>query len=99
MTTTPPIYEGGSFTTRALWSVGGVNTDPTTVKLKFQLIEAGPVTTWVYGVDSQIVHLGPGYFAATIATTQSGIATVQWEGTGAAQQNLFATLPILELPL
>lgn len=97
--TKPLIYAGASFRTMATWTVKGAQTDPTVVSLKFQLKEGGPITTWVFGTDSQIVRVGAGVFSAIIPTTEAGIATVQWQGTGAADARLPVKVPIQELPL
>lgn len=93
------IYAGGSFTTTASWQVAGSLKDPTTVTLKFQLKEGGTVTTWLFGTDAQIIHVGVGVFSAVIPTTESGIAIIQWMGTGAADARLPVKVPVLELPL
>lgn len=97
--TAPKIYAGSSFRSTASWSVDGQLKDPTTVKLVFQLKEGGPKTTWVFGTDVQIVHVSAGVFSAVIPTTEPGIATVQWSGTGAADAQLPTQVPIQELPL
>lgn len=99
MTATQEIYERSSFITTATWKVGNIYTDPSTVKLKFQLVEGGAVTTWVFGTDVQIVHVGPGVFTAIVPTTQDGIAIVQWEGTGVAANSFWAKVPVRKLPL
>lgn len=93
------IYAGASIDTTAEWSVAGIFTDPDTVTLKFRLKASGPVTTWVFGTDPQITRIGAGVFAATIPTTEPGVAVVQWMGTGAADARLPVTVPVLELPL
>lgn len=95
----PQVFAGSSFTSTASWTVKGQLTDPTNVSVKYQLVEGGSIVTLNYPTDTAIVKVGVGVYQVTIATTQDGIATVQWKGTGAADAQQVQTIPILELPL
>lgn len=58
--------------------------DPTTVSFKFKN-PAGSVTTYVYGVDAQLVRSGVGIYYADISLTAPGIWRYRFESTGTGQ--------------
>lgn len=60
----------------------GAGTDPTTITVKVKT-PAGVTTTWVYGVDSQVVKSGTGDYYANWTITESGTHWYEWNGTGA----------------
>lgn len=84
-----------------LWAsafqVAGVNTDPTTVLVKWgRSGEAG--TTWTYGTDSQIAKVAVGVYSASVFVT-AGMTGAYWyifRGTTAchaAHSGLFHVAP------
>jgi hypothetical protein len=74
------------------FAVGGVATDPTTVTFKIK-IPAGTITTYVYGVDSQLAKDSTGVYHVDWTTAAEGIHAWRMAGTGAcvaADEQLFA---------
>lgn len=62
-------------------NAAGAPADPTTVRLKWRRFDA--VTTWTYGVDSQVVKDSVGVYHADIPVIDPGTYFFRWEGTGA----------------
>ncbi len=70
----------------------GALTDPTTVRLLWRVYSNGDLTTWVYGVDAEIVRDSIGLFHADIPITEAGTHSFRWEGDGtvtAAEEGQF----------
>ena len=70
----------------------GALVDPTTVRLLWRVHSNGTLTTWVYGVNAEIVRDSVGLFRADIPVTVAGTHYFRWEGTGAviaAEENTF----------
>ena len=85
-------------TTPGFKNIAGTLTDPTTVRLKWRRFDT--VTTWTYGVDSQVVRDSAGLYRADIPVTDAGTHYFRWEGTGAviaAEESSFfvgSTFPV-----
>ncbi len=62
----------------------GIPTDPTTVVFKHKS-PSGAVTTWTFGVNSQVVKDGVGIYRADIDVNAGGTWNFRWECSGAAQ--------------
>ena len=62
----------------------GLPTDPTTVILKYKS-PGGTVTTWTFGVDTQVVKDSVGNYRADINANAGGTWYFRWEGTGVSQ--------------
>ncbi|MFZ0324739.1 MAG: hypothetical protein WAN48_11480 [Actinomycetes bacterium] len=72
-------------------NAAGALADPTTVSLLWR-VAGGTTTTWVYGVDSQIVKDSVGLFHADIPVLAAGLHYFRWIGTGsvmAAEESTF----------
>jgi len=69
------VTNGAGFTNAA-----GALADPTTVRLKWRRFDA--VTTWTYGVDSQVVKDSTGVYHADIPVVDVGTHYLRGEGTG-----------------
>lgn len=67
----------------ATFAVAGVNTDPTVVTFKIR-VPSGTVTTYVYGVDAQLVKSATGVYYVDYTTTAAGDHAWRMAGTGAA---------------
>lgn len=98
-------YQGDALAASCSWSVGGVSTDPTTVTLKWQTSEGAPWTSWVYGVDEEIVKttavvagLTVITYRATVTCDDVGTLTTEWIGTGAAAKTAVETEPVYARP-
>jgi hypothetical protein len=83
-----------SCTTETVWLVGqqpkltadfkttaGVLTDPSAVTFKIKL-PSGTTTTYVYGVDSQLVRASTGSYYVLWTLTSAGTHTYSYTGTG-----------------
>ncbi len=62
-------------------NLAGAPADPTTVRLRWRRHDT--VTTWVYGVDGQVVKDSTGVYHADIPVTEPGTHYFRWEGEGA----------------
>ena len=81
----PATYIQGSLVrVSVIFTVSGVLTDPSIVRLKYKN-PAGTTTTWVYLTDAQLVRDGVGQYRADIDANAGGTWNWRWEGTGAAQ--------------
>ncbi len=68
----------------AAFTVGGVDTNPTTLVYKLKN-PAGDVTTYTYGVDVQLVKDGgDGHYHVDYTTLSAGLHSYRFVGTGAA---------------
>ena len=84
---TDPIYVGGIrqvYTTSAFKDEDGVATDPTTVRVHWR-VDDGPITTWQYGVGSEVVKDGTGLYHADIPLAIAGLYYARIEGTGSVE--------------
>lgn len=63
------------------FTVAGVLTDPTTITFMF-LDPSGTTTTWVFGVDPEVVQDGVGEYHADWTLDEEGGWYYRWEGTG-----------------
>ena len=75
-------------TTPGFKDAAGVLADPTAVHLEWGYAtsasaRAASVTTWVFGVDTQIVQESTGLYHADIPLARAGRLRYRWEGTGA----------------
>lgn len=68
----------------ATFQVDGVNVDPTTVTFKSQAPDK-VLTTYVFGIDAELVQDAVGQYHVDFNITQSAHYLYRWEGTGAAQ--------------
>lgn len=81
----------------------GVPTDPTTVTFKLTS-PTGVVTTYVYGVDAQLVHTTPGsgLYTVDVIFTEPGVYGYLFTGTGTVNQSeedqLFVREPLVAFP-
>lgn len=64
--------------------VGQALTDPASLTFRFRT-PAGVETTYIFGVDAQIVHDTAGVFHADLLLDQAGPWTYQWQSTSPAQ--------------
>lgn len=65
------------------FTVNGTPTDPSTLTVKVK-IPAGTITTYVYGVDAQVVRSSAGVFYVDVTPATPGTYAVRFHGTGAA---------------
>lgn len=77
-----PAIAGSGFTNEA-----GALADPTTVQVEWGYAtsasaRATSVTTWTYGVDSQVVKDSTGVYHADITLVRAGRLRYRWQGTG-----------------
>lgn len=82
-----PIYVGGIrqvYTTEAFKDADGNPTDPTDVRVLWR-VDDGPITTWVYGEDSEVIREGTGLYSADISLDEAGLYYARIEGTGSVQ--------------
>jgi hypothetical protein len=56
--------------------------DPTAVTVAYRL-DGGAITTWVFGVDPEVINDSVGVYHADIVTTAAGVMCIRWAGTGA----------------
>lgn len=70
-------------TTPGFKNAAGALVDPTVVRLRWRVFSDGDDTTWVYGVDSEIVRDSIGLYHGDIPVTVKGTHYFRWEGTGA----------------
>jgi len=80
-------------TTNPPFSIAGSPADPTAVSLIWRK-RGGPPTTWVYGVDAEVVKDGTGVYHADIPVPSAGTFYFRWVGTGAvaaAEENSFVS--------
>jgi hypothetical protein len=68
----------------ASFDVEGVATDPTTVVFT-TVVPGGERTTYTFGVDSEVSHLGVGSFRLTLVLHEAGMWGFHCQGTGAAE--------------
>ena len=68
----------------AVFMVGTVPTNPTTTTFKIK-IPTGAVTTYVYGVNLQLIKPAPGNFLVDFTPTLPGEHFYYYAGTGACQ--------------
>lgn len=60
-------------------------TDPSTITFKFE-DPSGTETTYVYGIDAELVKDGTGEYHADISTDESGTWSWRFIGTGTVEQ-------------
>lgn len=75
----------------ATFEVSDVATDPTAVTFKVR-VPAGTITTYVYGVDAQLVKSATGVYYVDYTTANEGIHAWRMAGTGtvvAAEEQQF----------
>lgn len=83
---TLPVDLGDSVTLTMTFSVGGVNTDPTTVSLELKT-PAGSTTTYTYA-GAQITKTATGIYTKTLGASilsTAGRWYYSWIGTGSAE--------------
>lgn len=68
----------------AHFSVGGADTDPSTIKLHVR-DPLDVVTEYEYGVDAEVVKDATGKYHADLDFDQSGIWGYHWYGSGSAK--------------
>ena len=73
---------GDGFQLQATFTKNNVNTDPTTVTFKFK-DPAGVITTYVFGVDPEIVKSAVGTYYMDVTVSDEGQFWYRIEGTGA----------------
>lgn len=66
----------------AVFTVGATETDPTAVTVRVRAPD-GTETSYVYGVDAEVVRTAVGRFRFDLTGTQAGEYLVRFEGTGA----------------
>lgn len=77
-----------------------IQTDPTTVTLKYQPGTHQPAVTWVYGAAGSITRTGTGVYVAELDTTSlPGPWVGEWLGTGACQVTQPFGFTVVALPL
>lgn len=76
------IYVGAVVRTSAIFKVGAVETDPTTVTLSVKT-PGGVTTSHAYG-SSSVVRDAAGRYRLDIACSEAGGWVFAWVGTGAA---------------
>lgn len=79
-----PYLAGDLVRVSATFETSGIPTDPTTVVFKYKS-PSGAITTWTFGVNSQVVKDGLGIYRADIDVNAGGTWYFRWEGTGAVQ--------------
>lgn len=62
-------------------TTAGVPTDPTTVTFIYR-DPSGNETTWVFGVDPEVIKDDTGDYHADVPLDESGLWYYRWEGSG-----------------
>lgn len=88
---------GTSVRLAATFEVADVATDPTAVTFKIR-VPAGTITTYVYGVDAQLVKSATGAYYVDYTTAAEGVHVWRMQGTGTAVGAAEASFVVLESP-
>ena len=75
----------------------GAEIDPSAVTFKFE-DPSGDATTYVYGIDIELVRDDEGDYHVDISLDESGVWSYRWESTGvgeAAEERYFEVRPSL----
>ena len=76
------VYENGQqVRCTCTFTVNSVNTDPTTVTAKVK-DPSGVETSYVYGVDEEVVKSAAGIYYIDVTTDENGLWYFRFEGTG-----------------
>lgn len=75
------IRVGGALTLKAVFTVKGVNKDPTTITLEVK-DPSGNVVVYVYSA-AQITRVSTGIYSKVIEFDESGWWIYEWQATGA----------------
>lgn len=70
--------------TATFTDIDGAAVDPATLQFKFKT-PGSAITTYVYGVDAQIVKSGVGVYYVDVPIDASGTWSYRFAGTGAGQ--------------